>query len=148
MIWEALIRSYRDSKKKNVSSCGNPRMFHELDFEWWLYFEHSETRGKREGIFRQTGVWAKALKQGEARRAGAQFGEKRKEDKKGEVRAEGADIQSHIKYSECCLSGKGEPLMFLLRSWDTVQVEVGNSSDVGSGVAMRERDESTVTLSF
>lgn len=59
---------------------------------------------------------SKGTKQGEPRRAGAQFGEKRKEDKKGGVRAEGADIQSHIKYSECCLSGKGEPLMFLLRS--------------------------------
>lgn len=37
---------------------------------------------------------------------------------------------------------------FYIKQNMTLLVEFGNESDVGSGVAMRERDESVVSLSF
>lgn len=37
-------------------------MFHELDFERWFYFEHSETGGRTEDVFRQRGSMSKDSK--------------------------------------------------------------------------------------
>lgn len=106
MIWETLIRSYRGSKKKDVFSCGDPGLIHELDFLKGGSILNIQRLEKGERIF--SGKERSLSKGTKARGAKKSWGsvqwdqmvhrEERKEGEKDRVRAESTGIQGHRRF--------------------------------------------------